>query len=370
MKVIQILPELNSGGVERGTLEIGDALVAEGHESIVISNGGRQVEALEQSGSRHIALPVHHKGFSALGLIRTLRKVFQEEKPDIIHVRSRLPAWIAWLAWRRMNPQTRPHLVSTVHGSYSVSFYSAIMTKGERVIAVSSSIRDYIRQNYPKTNPSLIRVIPRGVKPCGQDERLPDATWLATWKQQQPQLEDKKVLLLPGRITRWKGQEDFIHMMATLKGQGRKVHGLLAGETHAKKRAYMDELHVLAESLGVQDDITFLGHRSDVRQIMQVSDLVFSLSSPPEAFGRVSLEAIAMGVPVVGYDHGGVAEQLAAMYPRGRVPVGDVKQLEKTVIDILDHPDKPAAVAPQFTLEAMCRSTLDVYRELHSATPA
>ncbi len=370
MKVIQILPELNSGGVERGTLEIGAALVAEGHESIVISNGGRQVEALEKAGSRHIALPVHHKGFSALGLIRPLRKLFREEQPDIIHVRSRLPAWITWLAWRRMDPATRPRLVSTVHGSYSVSFYSAIMTKGERVIAVSSSIRDYIEKNYPKTDSSIIRVIPRGVQPAAFDEDAPDDEWLTRWKQEQPQLESNKVLLLPGRITRWKGQEEFIRLIAHLRKEGREVHGLLAGETHARKRAYMDELRELTVSLGIEDDITFLGHRSDVRQIMQVSDLVFSLSSPPEAFGRVSLEAIAMGVPVVGYDHGGVAEQLAAMYPRGTVPVCDTEKLREVTADILDHPDKPSAVAPQYTLDAMCHSTIGVYQELLPDKPA
>lgn len=366
MKVIQILPELNSGGVERGTLEIGAALVAEGHQSIVISNGGRQVEALEQAGSRHVPMAIHHKGLPTLGLIRPLRKLFEVEKPDIIHVRSRLPAWITWLAWRKMDPATRPHLVSTVHGSYSVSWYSAIMTKGERVIAVSSSIRDYIHKNYPKTDPAIIRVIPRGVEPPGPDEIKPDADWLATWQREQAQLEGKKVLLLPGRITRWKGQEEFIRLVAYLSEQGLGIHGLLAGETHFKKRDYMKELHELVASLGIQDKITFLGHRSDVRQIMQVSDLVFSLSSPPEAFGRVSLEAISMGVPVVGYDHGGVAEQLAAMYPRGTVPVCDTDALRKTTIDILEQPDKPAPVAPQFTLDSMCRSTLGVYQELLS----
>ncbi len=364
MKVIQILPELNSGGVERGTLEIGAALVAAGHQSIVISNGGRLVKALEADGSRHISMPVHHKGLAVLLEIGRMRRLFKEEKPDIVHVRSRLPAWIAWLAWRGMDTATRPHFVSTVHGCYSVCWYSAIMTKGARVIAVSSSIRDYIRKNYPKTDPEIIRVIPRGVLPPGPGELVPDPQWLDTWRREQTQLEGKKVLLLPGRITRWKGQKEFIQLVAGLRDQGRAVHGLMAGETHFKKRDYMDELHVLIGSLKLGQHITFLGHRSDVRQIMQVSDVVFSLSSPPEAFGRVSLEAMAMGVPVVGYEHGGVAEQLAAMYPRGKVPVGDTHELLKTTVDILDHPDKPATVAPQFTLEAMCRSTLGVYEEL------
>jgi len=364
MKVIQILPELNSGGVERGTLEIARALVEAGHESLVISHGGRQVEALEKAGSRHITMPIHHKGFSALAQIRPLRRLFAELRPDIVHIRSRLPGWITWLAWRRMDPATRPHLVSTVHGFYSTNAYSAVMTRGERVIAVSESIRDYILKYYPKTDPEIIRVIYRGVDPPSIERQRPDPEWLAIWQREQPQLAGCKVLLLPGRITRWKGQEDFIHLIATLKEQGRPVHGLLAGEAHARRRGYIDELRGLAASLGVESDITLLGHRTDVSRIMQVSDLVLSLSRPPEAFGRVSLEAIAMGKPVVAYDHGGVAEQLAAMLPSGRVPVGDQQQLAATVAEMLDHPVTPSPVPDEFTLAAMCRATLEVYREL------
>ena len=116
MKVIQILPELNSGGVERGTLEVGQYLVQQGHESVVISNGGRQVAQLEAEGSRHITLPVHNKRLSSLKQVKVLRRLFEKEQPDIIHLRSRVPAWLAWLAWRKMDPQTRPRLVTTVHG--------------------------------------------------------------------------------------------------------------------------------------------------------------------------------------------------------------------------------------------------------------
>ena len=368
MKVIQILPELNSGGVERGTLEIAAALVAEGHESLVISNGGRQVEALEQAGSRHISMPVHRKSLSTLGQVKPMRELLESEKPDIVHIRSRAPAWVSWLAWRKMDPATRPHLVSTVHGFYSTNFYSAVMTRGERVIAVSESIRTYIHKHYPKTDPEIIRVIHRGVEPPATESIKPDAAWLADWHREQPQLEGKEVLLLPGRLTRWKGQEDFIRLVGRLKEQGRAVHGLLAGEAHPRKLEFMEELRALCTSLDLENDVTFLGHRADVREIMKVSDIVLSLSTDPEAFGRVSLEAMAMGRPVVAYDHGGVAEQLASMYPRGCVPVSDHTKLEDTVIGILEHPDSPAPVAPEFTLETMCRSTLEVYRELLPAT--
>jgi len=139
MKILQILPELDSGGVERGTLEVAARLVHDGHESLVVSNGGRLVAALENAGSRHITMPVHRKALASLAEIPRLRKLFATEKPDIIHVRSRLPAWLTWLAWKSMDRRTRPRFVTTVHGFYSVNAYSAVMTRGEAVIAVSET---------------------------------------------------------------------------------------------------------------------------------------------------------------------------------------------------------------------------------------
>jgi glycosyltransferase involved in cell wall biosynthesis len=151
MKVLQILPELNAGGVERVVMVLSDYLVANGHQSVVVSNGGRMVAPLEKSGARHLALPVHKKSLGSLFQVRPLRRLLAQERPDILHLHSRVPGWVAWLAWRKMNPKTRPRLVSTVHGFYSVNAYSAIMTRGERVIAVSECIRDYVEKDFPKT---------------------------------------------------------------------------------------------------------------------------------------------------------------------------------------------------------------------------
>lgn len=363
MKVIQILPELNAGGVERGTLEIASFLVDHGHESIVISNGGRLVPALEKAGSRHIQIPVHRKALSSLGQVMKLRKIFAREKPDILHLRSRMPAWLAWLAWKSLGGN-RPHLVTTVHGFYSVNAYSAIMTRGETVIAVSDSVRDYIRENYPKCPPETIRVVPRGITLSDYTNFAPSTEWLAKWRDEHPHLEGKYVLLLPGRITRLKGHQDFFELVAALKRNGIPVHGLIAGDTHPKKRAYLDELKQATHTLGISSEIEFLGHRGDLREVMAVSDMVCALSQQPEAFGRTVLEALALGKPVVGYDCGGVSELLGHYFPSGRVPLGDVPRLIETARGIISNSAKPSPVGPPFVLEAMCRSTLDVYEAL------
>jgi glycosyltransferase involved in cell wall biosynthesis len=366
MKVIQILPELNAGGVERGTLEVAAHLVANGHESIVISNGGRLVEDLENAGSRHIRLPVHRKALASLRQIPALRKIFIEEKPDILHLRSRLPAWLAWLAWKTLDRRSRPRLVTTVHGFYSVNAYSAIMTKGEAVIAVSESVRDYILKNYPKTDSTRLRVIHRGVdeavSPTGF---VPPNEWLTQWKAEQPQLEGCTVLLMPGRITRWKGQEDFLKLIAKLVALGEPVHGLIVGEPHPKKLAFLDELKTLAATLGITEHISFAGHRSDLREIMAISTVVYSLSLDPEAFGRVSLEALALGKPVIAYDHGGVAEQLRVIFPQGLVKVGDVEGAIDLTLKILKSAPTPTSIET-FSLGRMLRATLEVYQTLLS----
>jgi len=367
MKVLQILPELNAGGVERGTLEVAARLVADGHESIIISNGGRLVTDLERAGSSHIALPVHRKKLGSLAQIPRLRKLFELENPDIIHVRSRMPMWLAFIAWKSMDSRTRPRFVSTVHGFYSVNFYSAVMTRGEKIIAVSDSVCDYILKNYPKTDASKITVIHRGV-----DESVypigfrPSPDWLEKWKHENPALIGRIPLLMPARLTRWKGQVDFLNLIARLIAAGRPVHGLIVGEPHPKKLAFLDELKQLAASLGITERITFLGHRSDLREVMAVSALVYSLSLDPEAFGRVSLEAMAVGKPVVAYNHGGVGEQLRVIFPDGLVPVGDLDAALSATLDILGHGKLPSSIGP-FTLKRMLDSTLGVYQSALAA---
>ena len=364
LTILQLLPALESGGVERGTLEVAQALIERGHRALVMSAGGRQVAPLVASGAEHFAWPIGEKKFKTLLLVSKLQKFLVEQKVDIIHARSRVPAWIAYLAWRGMNPATRPRFVTTVHGPYSVSAYSAVMTKGERVIVISKMIIDYIARNYPKVSQSKMRLIYRGADPEQFPwGHTPSADWISRWQQDHPELTGKKILLLPARLTRWKGQTDFIDMLAQVIKERPDVHGLIVGETHPRKQAFMTELEARSEQRGVRQHLSFISHRSDLREIMAISDIVYSLSREPEAFGRVSLEALSLGKPLLAYDHGGVKEQLEAILPEGAVPVGDIQQAARKTLRWLEAPPDVPKQNP-FTLERMLTATLDVYAEL------
>lgn len=370
MKIIQILPELHGGGVERGTLEIGRFLASQGHQSLVVSNGGRLVGQLQSEGSRHIRLAVHRKRLSVMTQVGELRRLFLHERPEIVHVRSRLPAWLAWLAWKTIAAGIRPRLVTTVHGFYSVNFYSKIMTLGERVICVSESVRDYVRQNFPAVPESRLTVIHRGV--CATsfpNGYQPAVEWRKEWKSRYPELENKFVLTLPGRITKWKGQLDFVRIIHKLKQQNIPVHGLIVGEAHVDKANYAQSVRAAVKSGGLEQDITFTGYRRDLKEIMAVSHAVVSCSNDPEAFGRVTLEAMCLGRPVAAYAHGGVAEQMQVLFPAGMIRPGNWELMAETLIRWFKYPPVPSKFGDHpFTLDRFNRSTLKLYQEL-SATP-
>ncbi|HUD41552.1 MAG TPA: glycosyltransferase [Dokdonella sp.] len=362
LTVVQLVPALESGGAERSTLEIARALVAAGHRSIVISAGGRLVPQLVAEGSEHIALPIGRKSLRTLGLIRRLRRLFKELRADIVHARSRLPAWIGWLALRPLRP--RPHFVTTMHGLNSPGRYSQIMAQGERVICVSNSVRDYALHHYPGTDPARLVVIPRGVDPAEFPFGYqPDDAWRAAFFAEYPQLAGAPLLTLPGRGTRLKGHADAIGLLAGLGERGVDARLLLLGAREAGREAYLAELEALAQSLGVADRIAITAPRSDVRDVFAISALVLQLSTHPESFGRTVVEALSLCRPVLGYAHGGVGELLAELYPAGRVAPGDRARLVEHAAELL----RLAPAIPllgSHRLSDMQDKTLALYREL------
>lgn len=364
MKVMQLLPELNSGGVERGTLEIARALVAEGHESLVVSNGGRLVAQLEAEGSTHLTLAIHKKALSSLWQIRPLRQLIEHHQPDIVHVRSRVPAWLTHFALKGIPTARRPHLISTVHGFYSINRYSQIMTQAEKVIAVSDSVVKYITDNYKNCPAQDIVRIYRGIDPVAFPHGYqPSAQWLNQTFKDFPELENKFLLCLPGRITRLKGHETLIGLVEKLQQQYPNLHAVVVGGADPKKAAYLKEMQDTIQGKGLTEKITFIGHRSDIREWLAFSDVVLSLSNQAETFGRTALEALSVGTPVIGWKRGGVAEILSQLYPQGLIAVDNHAALFNAVKKHLDEPQQVKPVTT-FSLKEMCDQTLYLYKQV------
>ncbi len=368
LTVLQILPAMEVGGVEKGTLEIANGLVQRGHRSIVVSAGGRLVQPLCDQGSEHIDWPIGKKSILTLRYVKKLRHLLLENAVDIVHVRSRLPAWIAYLAWKKMDRNARPKFITTVHGAYSVNAYSAIMTRGEKVIVTSEFIKNYVTTNYNNIDEDRLTIIHRGVA----SEEFPvnykaDETWQKNWEKECPLdhkfLNNKFMITLPARITRLKGAEDFIEIIHSLKMLGIPVIGIIAGKPHPRQAAFLMELKEQVRALDLSADIQFIGHRDDLKEVMATSNVVVSLSKKPEAFGRTTLESLSLGVPVVAYNHGGSAEILNALFPEGLVTPNDINA---AVLKLQAFYKNKFTIKKNtyFTLQSMIDKTVDLYESM------
>ncbi len=365
LTVVQLLPALESGGVERSTLEISEALVRAGHRALVVSAGGRLVARLQALGAEHIELDIGRKSLLTLRHVRALRALLAREQVDLVHARSRLPAWIGVLALRGLPSARRPRLVTTVHGLNSPSRYSAVMTRGERVICVSQTVRDYVLRHYPRTDPGKLRVIPRGIDPAAfPPAPVPDRDardWAAAL---HPALAGEgPLLLLPGRGTRLKGHADALALLAALRRDGGDARLWLPGAREAGREAYIAELEAQATALGIADALAFSAPTDAITRAYAACDLVLQLSRKPEAFGRTVVEALAVGRPVLGWAHGGVGDLLGELQPAGAVAPFDTDALQATARGLLAHPPTPAGTIAH-TLLAMQEATLAVYAQL------
>lgn len=366
LTVVQLLPALHSGGVERSTLEIAAALVAAGHRALVVSAGGRLVAPLLASGGEHLTLDIGRKSLLTLRHLPTLRRLFAEVDADIVHARSRLPAWLGSRAVRALPATHRPHFVTTVHGLNSPSRYSAVMTTGERVICVSATVREHVLRHYPQVPADRLVVIPRGVDPAqfprvSRNDLRPRRALAAehAWLDR----DGGPVLLLPGRGTRLKGHVHALRLLAGLHAAGMPARLWMLGTDEPGREAYVQALREQARALGVDAALHISPPTSRIAQAYAASDLVLQLSTKPEAFGRTVIEAIAVGRPVVGWDHGGVGELLRQLQPSGAVPLDDARALlERTQALLASAPPLPSRLP--FTLQAMQRDTLGLYADL------
>lgn len=369
LTVVQLLPALDAGGVERSTLEIADALVRAGHRAIVVSAGGRLLPQLLTSGAEHVALDIGRKSPLALRHVPALRRLFRDVGADIVHARSRLPAWLAWFALRGRPEGARPHFVTTAHGLNSPSRYSAIMARGERVICVSDTVREYLLRHYPAIDPHRLVVIPRGIDPAAfPPAPLPDLQARAQVAALHAQLGGTgPLLLLPGRGTRLKGHADAIALLANLRASGSDARLWMPGAMQDGREAYLAELDGMARAAGVEDVIAITEATADIATAYAASDLVLQLSRKPEAFGRTVIEALAVGRPVLGWAHGGVGELLRELQPLGAVPPFDAALLANTARALLAQAVMPAVTMQRYRLHTMQESTLALYQSLVEA---
>lgn len=363
MHVVQALAALSIGGSEFVATELTEALRRAGHRVTVLAAPGPLTARVEASGAETLPWPVNRKRLGTLRYIGRIRRWLLETQPDLIHVHSRLPALLIWRALLGLPEERRPALVTSMHGHYSVSRYSGHMARGDAVIAVSNAIREYTLHNYP-VEAEDVHVVHGGASheafPHGY---RPPAAWWREVHAEFPELEGKRWLCLPGRLSRYKGHGDFINLLAGLADDYPDIHGVIAGAGRPGSR-YYDELAGLAIAGGVRERITFTGERTDIREWMAASELVFNLcSDPPEAFGRTVLEALYLGRPVVAWNHGGVAEILAELYPFGAVPPDNAAALRAQSATFLRQMP-PVEFTERFSLENSMQRTLDVYRHV------
>ena len=360
MKIVQLLPELNEGGVERGTMELSRELVKLGHESIVISAGGKLEAQIKKDGGSHITFDVCSKNpFTVISRMMRLGKIFKEVDPDILHARSRVPAWLSYLA----NKKLHIPFVTTVHGFNSVSPYSAIMAKGDSVICVSGSIKTYIQKHY-KTPDKKITVIPRGMDLEKFNPQNIDVDFMSQFTEKQG-LKDKLIVTSVGRVTQLKDLETFITAISVLKKEKPNILGLIVGGVREDKQTYFESLKDLVKELGVEEHIIFTGSQNKVAEIYALSDVVVSSSKKPESFGRSVAEALALNTPVVATDHGGVLDIIVEGENGFFYPVGDVKELASKILNSRALKfDGYNYITNHFSLENMVQKTLEVYEKV------
>ncbi len=361
MHVVQALASLDIGGSELVAVETTEYLCEKGHRVTLVASSGPLAERAREAGATLLDWPIGRKRPGTLRHVRRLRAWLAEARPDIVHAHSRMPAWVCYLALRKLPVPQRPVFITSVHGQYSVSPYSAIMARGDQVIAVSKHIRDHTRKHYLRRNGSHLHLIHGGVDrrrfPFGY---RPGAQWWKETLTDYPELADKRLLLLPGRLSRYKGHAVFVKLLAALAKEFHDVHGVILGQARARSK-YVRELQRLAARYGVEKRLLLVGPRTDVRDWMAASSLVFNLcSDPPEAFGRTVPEALALGIPAVAWNHGGVKETLAAMFPAGAVEPGDEAGLLHKASAFLRHPPAvPESTA--FSLQSSMRKALALY---------
>jgi glycosyltransferase involved in cell wall biosynthesis len=372
MVVLQVLPEMNQGGVEVGTIEIASELQKQGIENYVASAGGRMMYNLERINVRHFTLPLKTKNIFKMYLNSLrLAKIIRDYGITVVHARSRAPAWSAYWAAKRCGV----HFVTTFHGTYGLGpkgikkFYNRVMTYGERVIAISEHIRNHILQNY-KTDADKIRLIHRCVNLDNFNVETTSAERMIKYLEDNHIPEDKPIITLIGRLTNWKGQKLLIEALNKIKNED--FFCVMIGDDQGRAK-YSAQLRDMIETYEMNNRFLFIRDTKDVPAAMMVSDVVLSTSIEPEAFGRIAVEGQAMGRIVVASNIGGSKETVIDGVTGRLFESGNADDLAKAISWALHlstaERDKIGAAAVKnikehFTKQIMCDKTISVYKEV------
>lgn len=370
--ILQVVPALISGGVERGALEIAKNIVKVGHNSIVISAGGPMVESLVDSGSEHITLNVASKNpITIWKNARRVANIIRSKNIDIVHARSRAPAWSCYMAAKATNTK----LITTFHGIYNFKnflkkFYNSVMTEGRNVIAVSNFVKKHIIDNY-KVDPNKITVIHRGVNHHEfSKDKLSDGK-LNRYREKYKVPTDTPVLLLPSRMTRWKGHMVLIDALEKIKHLN--FYCIMAGDL-AKHPAYVSRIREKIHQYKLQSHIQLFGNESDIISLYGISDIVLSTSIEPEAFGRTIIEAQAMEKIVIATNIGGACETiqdgLNGFHVKPNDSIALAQKIEHCLSLMGSEQEKNMTMnarktaSEKFSLEKMLKNTLAVYNQI------
>ncbi len=371
LTVLQVLPRLETGGVERGTVDVAAAIVAAGGRAIVASAGGRMEAELKRAGAEHVAMHVDRKTPGRiLHNAGRLAALIRREKVDIVHARSRVPAWSARMAARR----TGIPFVTTFHGVYGAGFplkkaWNRVMASGDRTIAISGYIADHVVRRY-RTPPERVVPIHRGVDLELFDVRAVSEARIVQLAEAWQLPDGVPVVMLPGRFARWKGHAVLIDALVLLQREG--AVALLIG-ADAGRPGYRDELLKRVRRRGLEGAVRFVGHCNDMPAAYMLADVVVSASTRPEAFGRVAAEAQAMGRPVIATDHGGARETVLPGRTGWLTPPGDAGALAQALDAALSMTPADrqrmartaaANIRRNFSKQVMTARTLEVYAEL------
>jgi len=357
MNILQILPELNVGGVERGVVDLARYLVERDHKAVMVSNGGRLVKELDMMGARHYKLPIGEKNLiTMVKMVPRLVNIIKSENIDIVHARSRVPAWIAFFACRF----TKAKFITTAHGYYKNKFTSGVMGWGRLVIAASSVIARHMIDDFGSPF-ERIRLIPRGV----DLEQF-------KFRPKERKEGDDFVIGIISRITPIKGHAYFIKALSMVSRVIPKLKVLIVGDSPSGKTKYKEELELLVRRLGLTRTVEFIGQQDDIPSILSDLDLLVLPTTVPEAFGRVIIEAGASGVPVIASKVGGIVEIIEDGVNGILVPPEDHRALQDAIIKIAKDRDLAQnlilnardIVEKKFSLEKMADQTLKLYEEV------